>query len=413
MIKKIGAGIVLVWLLGGCSGGIPGIKDANGWSKGDRDAFLKIYQKDPYLSSCGLDGLYQQYRVNKDSAILTQMLVGYARNLANSCIDLNAFRSAQAARKARGIKTYFATSLQHVDTAAIMAQLKKGASIDAILAPYVPAAPQYKKLKAAYKPHSKDPAQAKIRLNIERTKLLPQSHWDTYIEINVPEYMLRFYEGGHVTMQFPIIVGKPAWQTPIFNSTMKYIVLNPTWTMTQNIIRETISKHLLKDPGYLKRHNMKVYEGYKEDAPEINPRTINWKKYAGKDNKTPIPYRIVQGSSKKNALGTVKFMFPNRFSVYMHDTQAKSLFKREKRAFSHGCMRLSQPQKLLEKVATGYAGTSMALIEKHKKNRKISYVNLKRTIPVHIVYQTAYVDGGKVKFFDDVYGFDAIQKVRP
>jgi murein L,D-transpeptidase YcbB/YkuD len=155
-----------------------------------------------------------------------------------------------------------------------------------------------------------------------------------------------------------------------------------------------------------------VYEGYKEDAPEINPRTINWKKYAGKDNKTPIPYRIVQGSSKKNALGTVKFMFPNRFSVYMHDTQAKSLFKRKKRAFSHGCMRLSQPQKLLEKVATGYASTSMALIEKHKKNQKISYVNLKRTIPVHIVYLTAYVDGGKVKFFDDVYGFDAIQKVR-
>jgi murein L,D-transpeptidase YcbB/YkuD len=96
----------------------------------------------------------------------------------------------------------------------------------------------------------------------------------------------------------------------------------------------------------------------------------------------------------------------------MHDTQTKSLFKRKKRAFSHGCMRLSQPQKLLKKVGVEYAGTSMALIEKHKNNSKVSYINLQRTIPVHIVYQTAYVDGGSLKFFEDIYGLDARMKVR-
>ncbi len=411
MKHGLGVAVGLLFLLSGCSG-VPGIKDANGWKPADRDAFLSIYKKDKYASACGLDGLYQQYRVNKDSAFLSKMLVGYARNLANSCIDLPAFRASQAAKSAHGTKTHFDLNLQKVDSAAIIARLKKGATIEEILSPYIPKNPQFKRLLAYYKPGSSDEKMHKIRLNIERTKLMPQTHWDTYIEVNVPEFTLRFYEGGHVSMQFPIIVGKPAWQTPIFSSTMKYVVLNPTWTMTENIIRETITKHLLKDPGYLKRHNMKVYKGYEPDTPAINPRTINWKQYAGKDNKTPIPYRIVQGSSKKNALGTVKFMFPNRFSVYMHDTQAKSLFKRESRAFSHGCMRLSQPKELLKKVAAGYAATSLETIEKHQQSHKISYVKLKRFIPVHIVYQTAYVAGGSVKFFPDIYGFDKTQRLR-
>ncbi len=411
MRRNIGVAIGMVLLLAGCSG-IPGIKDANGWKPADRDAFLSIYKEDRYASACGLDGLYQQYQVNKDTEILSRMLVGYARNLANSCIDLPAFRASQSGRSARGTKTYFDLNQQKVNAAVILAQLKKGATIEEILQPYMPKNPQFKKLLGYYKPGAMDAKMRKIRLSIERTKLMPQTGWDAYIEVNVPEFMLRFYEGGSTSMQFPVIVGKPAWQTPIFSSTMKYVVLNPTWTMTQNIIREDAIRHILRDPNYLKRHNMKVYEGFKADAPEVDPKTVNWKKYAGKNNKTPIPYRIVQGSSKKNALGTVKFMFPNRFSVYMHDTQAKSLFKRKSRAYSHGCMRLSRPKDLLKKVATGYAATSLGTIEKHQKSHKISYVKLQRHIPVHIVYQTAYVGSGGLQLFPDVYGFDKTQRLR-
>ena len=407
---KIWGVIIGAVLLSGCSG-IPGVKDANGWKPSDRDAFLSIYKNDTYASACGLDGLYQQYQVNKDSEILNRLLVGYVRNLANSCLNLPAFRAAQSSRSAGGTKTYFELKQRNVNTAGILVALKKGASIEEILKPYIPKNPQFKKLLSYYKPGATDAKMRKIRLSIERTKLTSQSGWNTYIEINVPEFMLRFYEGGRVTMQFPIIVGKPAWQTPIFSSTMKYVVLNPTWTMTSNIIREDAIKKIMRDRNYLKRHNMKVYKGFKADAPEVDPSTIDWRKYYGKDNKTPIPYRIVQGSSKKNALGTVKFMFPNRFSVYMHDTQAKSLFKRKSRAFSHGCMRLSKPSALLDKVARTYASTSMTMIEKFKKSHKISYVKLQQHIPVHIVYQTAYVDGG-LKLFPDVYGFDKIQKLR-
>ena len=410
MKQKIGVALGALLLLAGCSG-VPGIKDANGWKPGDVRDFLSIYEKDTYASACGLDPLYRQYQTNHDTAILSKMLVKYADNLANSCIDLPAFRAAQAARKGRGIKTYFDLRRQPVSAKTILTRLKKGASIDAILAPYVPKAPQFKKLLAYYKPGSTDPKQRIIRLNIERTKLMPQTNWSTYLEVNVPEYTLRMFEGGSQTLKMPIIVGKPAWQTPIFSSTMKYIVLNPTWTMTENILRDAITRHLRNFPAYLKRHNMKVFNGFGKESKEVSARSVNWKQYAGKENKTPIPYRVVQGSSKKNALGTVKFMFPNRFSVYMHDTQTKSLFKRKARAYSHGCMRLSQPQTLLKKVATAYAGTTMALVEKHKSNSKISYINLKRTIPVHIVYQTAYVDGG-LNMLPDVYGFDKIQRLR-
>jgi murein L,D-transpeptidase YcbB/YkuD len=162
----------------------------------------------------------------------------------------------------------------------------------------------------------------------------------------------------------------------------------------------------------LQQHNMKVYDGYGNDAEEVDPATIDWKAYAGKTNKTPIPFRVVQGSSSKNALGTVKFMFPNRFSVYMHDTQAKSLFKRKNRAFSHGCMRLSKPKELLRKVANGYASTSIATIEKHQQSHTISYVKLQQPIPVHIVYQTAYVGDSGLRFFPDVYGYDKMQRLR-
>ena len=411
MKRNLGAVIGMILLIAGCSG-VPGVKDANGWKPADRDAFLSIYKEDRYASACGLDGLYQQYQVNKDTEILSRMLVGYARNLANSCIDLPAFRASQSHRSAQGMKTYFDIKQQKVNASAILAQLKKGATIEEVLQPYMPKDPQFKKLLGYYKPGVMDAKMRKIRLSIERTKLMPQTHWDTYIEVNVPEFMLRFYEGGSVTMQFPVIVGKPAWQTPIFSSTMKYVVLNPTWTMTENILRDTITKHHGRMAAYLKRHNMKVYGGFTTDAPIVDAASVDWKKYMGKENKTPIPYRVVQGSSKKNALGTVKFMFPNRFSVYMHDTQAKSLFKRKSRAYSHGCMRLSRPKDLLKKVATGYASTSLGTIEKHQKSHKISYVKLQRNIPVHIVNQTAYVGSGGLQLFPDVYGFDKIQKLR-
>jgi len=397
-------------VLGGCAGSL-GLRDANGWTINNRDDFLSLYKDDPYLSACGMESMYQQYTANHDTGILTQMLVKYVNNLANSCIDTASFKRDQAAKSKSKIKTYFELNHQEITASDIMDRLNKGITIEDILAPYIPQTPQFKKLMSYYKAGEHSDKMRKIRLNIERAKLISKNGWDNYIEVNVPEFVLRFYEGSGVSMEFPVITGKPAWQTPIFSSNMKYIVLNPTWTMTSNIVRDDLIKRVLKDPSYLKRHNMKVYDGFDADAEEIDPKTIDWKKYYGKGNKTPIPFRVVQGSSTKNALGTVKFMFPNRFSVYMHDTQKKSLFKQKQRAFSHGCMRLSKPNDLLKKVATEYAATSQALLQKRNSSHKVSYIKLQKEIPVHVIYQTAYVDGSGLHMYPDVYGFDKSQKV--
>ncbi|NPA50845.1 MAG: L,D-transpeptidase family protein, partial [Epsilonproteobacteria bacterium] len=247
------------------------------------------------------------------------------------------------------------------------------------------------------------------------------NNWDTYVLINVPEYKFRLFENGTKVMEFKVIVGKYKWQTPIFSSTMKYIVINPTWNVPDNIARKEIIPHLVKDPvGYLKRHNMVVRRDYNIDSPPVDPRSVNWKKYLSKEwENKELPYKLIERASTRNALGQVKFMFPNRFSVYMHDTNKKYLFNNAQRSFSHGCIRLEKPFDLLRHISTNYTATPienpkeyLALLRR-KKKRDTTYINLVRTIPVHIVYLTAYVDeDGVVRFFNDIYRYDAIQHVR-
>ena len=159
---------------------------------------------------------------------------------------------------------------------------------------------------------------------------------------------------------------------------------------------------------------MVVRRDYNIDSEPVDPKSVDWKLYLTKEYKHKnLPFKLIQRSSNRNALGTVKFMFPNRFSVYMHDTQSKSLFKRKKRAYSHGCIRLSQPKALLKHVANSYTSGGFDAVQKRSKTKKTNYVNLKQQIPVNIVYFTAYVDeGGALHFFDDVYGFDASQKMK-
>ncbi|HHD74901.1 MAG TPA: L,D-transpeptidase, partial [Nitratifractor sp.] len=124
-----------------------------------------------------------------------------------------------------------------------------------------------------------------------------------------------------------------------------------------------------------------------------------------------LPYKIIEQASSRNALGRGKCMFPNRLSVYMHDTNNKKLFSRDYRAYSHGCIRLEKPLKLLGHVSSFYTKQSFDQVGTILKNKKTGYVNLQQKIPVHIVYLTAYVENGVVNFFNDVYGFDKMQKL--
>ncbi len=410
----------LLWMLGvallisGCTNLGP---RPEGWSYSQQSTLLHILETDKYASLCELKPTYEKYLETKDKKLLNKLLVGYTQNLANSCIDVKAFKASQRAKKAKKIKTYYELSLQSAKASDIMLKLQSGKSVEDILKPYIPSSPQFERLLSQYhamRAKGDSEALRKIKLNIERTKLMKPASWDTYVLINVPEYKFRLFEHRSKTMEFAVVVGKRAWQTPIFSSTLKYIVLNPAWNVPDNIAREELIPKLLRNPGLLKRKNMVVRRDYNIDSEEINPKSVNWRLYLTEEYKHKnLPYKLIQRSSSKNALGTVKFMFPNRFSVYMHDTQAKSLFKRQKRAYSHGCIRLAEPQKLLKHLSDHYTSQGYEAIQKRSGTKKTNYVNLKQHIPVHIVYFTAYVDeDGVLRFFDDVYGFDKSQKLK-
>ena len=388
-----------------------------GWSYSQQSDLLDILKTDKYASLCELKPTYEKYLQTKNPKLLNKLLVGYTQNLANSCINVGAFKASQRAKKARKTKTHYEIQLQSAKASAIMLQLQAGKSIENILKPYIPTSPQFKRLLSHYhsmrsKGESKE--LRKVKLNIERTKLMKPKNWSTYVLVNVPEYKFRLFEGSSKKMEFAVIVGKRAWQTPIFSSILKYVVLNPAWNVPDNIAREELIPKLIRNPGILKRKNMVVRRDYNIDSAPVDPKSVNWKLYLTKAyKKKNLPYKLIQRSSNRNALGTVKFMFPNRFSVYMHDTQAKSLFRRKSRAYSHGCIRLAEPQKLLKHVSNNYTSHGFSAIQKRSSTKKTNYVNLKQHIPVRIAYFTAYVDeGGTLHFYNDVYGFDASQKMK-
>jgi murein L,D-transpeptidase YcbB/YkuD len=158
---------------------------------------------------------------------------------------------------------------------------------------------------------------------------------------------------------------------------------------------------------------MVVKRDYGLDSPTIDPRKVNWKEYLKPEWETKeLPYKIIERSSTRNALGRVKFMFPNRFSVYMHDTNMKKLFNYTQRAYSHGCIRLEKPMELLHYLGKNYAKEPTVDINSLLKAKKTKYIALSEYIPVHIVYLTSYAESDGVRFFNDIYGFDRITRLK-
>ena len=409
---SVGLGIVSAFIISGCNGlGTTG--GSTSWSDAQKSEFMQILQEDKYSSVCDLQPMIAQYQQTKDDKILNQLLVKYTENLANSCIDISAFKAGLRAKKAKNIKTHYEIYDEYVSSGDIMAKLKSGATVSSILDPYVPQMPQFYPLIDAYNAAVSPVQKYKIKQNIERVKLLKPTGWDTYVLINVPEYKFRFFENGQKSMEFKVVVGRQSWQTPIFSSMMKYITVHPTWNVPDNIARKEIIPAIIRDKSYLRRHNMVVKKDYAPDSPTVNPSSVDWKKYLTPEWSTrELPYKIIEQASSRNALGTVKFMFPNRFSVYMHDTNSKGLFSRQLRAYSHGCIRLEKPLKLLGHLSTSYTKQKFEEVGQILKAKKTKYVGLSQYIPVHIVYLTAYVEDGVVGFYTDIYGFDKITKLR-
>jgi murein L,D-transpeptidase YcbB/YkuD len=242
---------------------------------------------------------------------------------------------------------------------------------------------------------------------MERWRGFPRKLGPRYIQVNIPDFMLDVIERGQSVLRMRVVVGNPRQRTPIFSDTMTYLVLSPYWHIPSSIARREILPRLRQDPEYLATHNMKVLQGWGAEVREIDPQTIDWSTMTARN----FRYRLRQEPGPKNALGRVKFMFPNRYNVYMHDTPSRALFAKSMRAFSHGCIRLEDPLALAEYVLRGDPHWTRTAILAAIARRVAWHIRLPEPIPVHLVYWTAWVTPeGKVQFRTDIYGYDQPQE---
>ncbi|MDD5358787.1 MAG: L,D-transpeptidase family protein [Sulfurovaceae bacterium] len=243
---------------------------------------------------------------------------------------------------------------------------------------------------------------SKIRLNMDRMKWLNHRFEARSIMINIPDFKLTFIENGKVRKEMRVITGAKNHRTPIFSNRVSNIVLNPYWNVPQSIIKKEMIPKLLKNSGAMGGQGIEVYKG----GSKIDPASVDWSQYRGNN----IPFRFAQPPGYRNALGKIKFLFPNNFAVYMHDTPTKNLFNKDVRAFSHGCVRLSEPMELLKIFASFDGAVNLAYANKVLKGSTETNLTLKNSIPVDIVYLTCWMDqDGELQFREDVYGYDAMQ----
>ncbi len=243
-----------------------------------------------------------------------------------------------------------------------------------------------------------------IELNLERMRWIYRNLGQRYIIVNIADFTLKVVEKNHAILSMRVVVGKPFWHTPVFSEKMTYIVLNPSWNVPRSIaLEETIPK-IKKDPDYLSKHNMKILKGWSENPEEIDPGMIDWASLNARD----FGYRFRQDPGPRNPLGSIKFMFPNEFGVYLHDTPSKRLFTKSVRSFSHGCIRLEKPLDLGEYVLKANPDWTREKILAEIETGKEQIVRLPEPVDIHIIYLTAWVDDkGFLHFRDDIYKRDA------
>jgi L,D-transpeptidase YcbB len=250
-----------------------------------------------------------------------------------------------------------------------------------------------------------------IAITLDRYKLLPEKMPEKYIWVNLPAYYLKVYEKDSVALVSKVIVGKPATATPIITSTITDIMLYPTWTVPTSIITKDMLPGLKRNSNYLARRGLYLLNGR---GKKIDAGSINWDKYS-----KGIPFAIQQGSGNSNALGVIKFNFDNPYSVYLHDTNQRYLFKNGVRCLSHGCVRVQEWQKLADYLVRNDSlnlkpGDSLAVntdsvrkLMAQKINKKIV---VKEKVALFIRYFGCELVEGSIKFYDDIYYDDRDMK---
>lgn len=236
-----------------------------------------------------------------------------------------------------------------------------------------------------------------LRVNLERWRWLPNDLGARYVRVNIPEFMVRLVDNGTTAFEERIVVGKPRHATPMLADQMELVVFNPYWNVPYSIMKNEIVPQVRRNPGFLSRNNLQViWRGRRR----VDPYQVDWQNV----NLGKVRLRQTPGAS--NALGKIKFLFPNDHSVYLHDTPSKHLFNQTRRAYSHGCMRVRNPRAFAAAIM-GPQGWSEGAIDSAIARGNNRAVRLEKPLPVYITYFTAAVsDSGGIRYFSDLYGHD-------
>lgn len=244
-----------------------------------------------------------------------------------------------------------------------------------------------------------------LALNMKRWRHLPPNLGERYIFVNMANFDLAYIEHERKMASMKVIIGKPYRRTPIMSGKIDTVVINPYWNVPYRIAVKDILPKLKKDPSYLQSHQLEVLPNWNNDATTIDTAEIDWKTQSSRNFK----YRFRQPPGPNNSLGNVKFLFPNDYSIYLHDTPKRNLFSESQRTLSSGCIRVEKPVELASLVLNSQRGWDQQSIETRINQRKNTHIRLQEPVPVYLMYWTAWVSkDGDVHFRDDFYDRDEI-----
>jgi L,D-transpeptidase YcbB len=239
-----------------------------------------------------------------------------------------------------------------------------------------------------------------VRANLERARWVLRNLPDDYIMVDIADFTVRLVEHRQVVWETRAIVGQPLRKSPVLRSTLAWLDINPTWTVPPIVLARDVLPELRRNPGYLQQKHMQVID-YRGNPIDTNG--IDWSRY----NSHNFPWLIRQQPGPQNALGQIKFMFPNSHSVYLHDTPSRSLFSKTERAFSSGCIRIEHPLELAERLLQNNAGWDRARLQGAVKSLTTRSVTLSRPVDIFLMYWTVEVgEDGTVQFSQDIYARD-------
>nr|WP_251080883.1 L,D-transpeptidase family protein [Motilimonas cestriensis] len=314
---------------------------------------------------------------------------------AEQIIDILTLLGDISAEQAQQLKdlhlTYLSAELQeHIR----VFQRRHGLFVDGIIGPKT----------LAWLNASIEKRQQLLALNMLRLSLWPEDKKGIVV-VNVPAFEMDVWVDEKRVFETRVIVGRPSRQTPIFITRLDSIVFNPGWNIPVTIMQEDIIPKAKRDENYLPSKGYQVLQNWSADSPVIPPQEIDWQAV----NPKHFPYRMRQPPGNSNALGRYKFNTPNDMAIYLHDTPGKSLFNRENRSLSSGCVRVEHAGKFAEKLLTLSKKNpkDFEYLQKNEGEIKTKAISLRLKLPVHMIYQTAWVDEtGNVNFRSDIYDFD-------